>query len=84
MVSIPSPQIIVESIKQAESGKGIVVRLYEAGKTGAHARIDFGRAVRKVQECDMLAENGVDLRLKKGAVSLYFRPFEIKTLVIHY
>lgn len=81
LVSIDSPNVIVEAVKAPEKGDGFVVRIYEAGKTGSHARITFGLPVSSVSETNLLEEDGRPLDARDQSVELYLRPFEIKTLV---
>lgn len=80
LMQIDVPHVIVETIKWAETGDGVIVRLYEAERSGAWARIALGAPVAAAQETNMLEEKGRDLPIKNGTLELYFRPFEIKTL----
>jgi alpha-mannosidase len=82
LLTVDAANVIVESVKLAEDGKDLVVRLYEASRCGTHARIEFGSAVKWVEETNMLEENGRRLELETGAVRVTFRPFEIKTLKV--
>lgn len=79
-LTIGAGNIIVESIKWAESGRAFIVRLYEAGRLGTHTSIRFSPPVAKVQETNLLEEEVRSHHLRNGELSLYFRPFEIKTL----
>ncbi len=83
LLSVDAPNLIVESVKWAEDSEAFVVRLYEAGRTGVHALVSFAVPVRSVEETNLLEEDGVSIPLVDGGVSLYFRPFEIKTLVVN-
>lgn len=80
LVAVDSPNVIVESVKWAEDGKGFVVRLYEAGKTATSAIVKFGTDVKSVSETNLLEENRKAVDLVGGEVALEFRVFEIKTL----
>ena len=81
LVEVDAPNVIVESVKWAEEGDAVVLRLYEAGKTVADATVSFGFDAKSVAETNMLEENASEPRLTKvGSVRLRFRPFEIKTL----
>ena len=75
-----APNVIVESVKQVEDGEGFIVRLYEAGRTGTHAKVSFGVPVTAVSETNLLEEDAAALEIVDGTVELYLRPFEIKTL----
>ena len=82
LLSVSAPNIVVEAIKWAEEGRALVLRLYEAERSGTHAEIRFGAPVKKVEETNMLEEQPTELPIQKERTQLYFRPFEIKTLKI--
>jgi alpha-mannosidase len=80
MVTVDAANVIVESVKWAEDGKGFVVRLYEAEKTGGAANMRFGANVKSISECNLLEENRAPVAVHENAVALEFRALEIKTL----
>lgn len=80
LIQIDTPNVIVEAVKWAEDEDAVIVRLYEASKTGTHAKVSFGFAVRSVEETNLLEERAEAVSLADGGVELYFHPFEIKTL----
>ncbi|MBB4120622.1 alpha-mannosidase [Martelella radicis] len=79
-LSIESEGIAIETIKRAEDGGGLVVRLWERNGARRTARLSFDAAVGKVGEVDLLEEAVVDLHPEAGILELDFAPFEIKTL----
>lgn len=82
LLAISVANIAVEAVKWAEDGKGFVVRLYEAERSGVCAELAFGIPVRQVEQTNMLEEEGEKLAIKNNRIKVYFRPFEIKTLKI--
>ena len=80
LVQVDSPNVIVEAVKWAEDEDAVIIRLYEASKTGTNAKVRFGFPVTAIHGTNLLEERAVTLDLKEGQVELYFRPFEIKTL----
>ncbi len=82
LLTVSAPNVIIETIKWAEEAEAFVVRLYEAERSGTTAVLQFGPKIESVEETNMLEEESRALRVKSGRVSLYFRPFEIKTLKI--
>ena len=83
-VDIPSfattddTHVVIETIKRAESGEGVVIRAYE--DTGAKRKVDINLAqeYKEAYETDML-ENVIGEVSLKG---VEFKPFEIKTFLI--
>ena len=69
--------VIIETIKPAEDGNGIVIRLYE--DSGIKRTVALSIAVKgKAYEADML-ENPIK---ETNISAINFKPFEIKTIVI--
>ncbi len=81
-LTIDAPDIIVEAVKKAEDDNNIIVRLYEAANREVTAEITFGIPVIKVEEASLMEEVIRDVTLLKNAVTLSWKPFEIKTLKI--
>ena len=74
------PGVIIESVKVAEDGQGIVVRLYEAYGSRGPVRLTANLPVQTATRTDML-ENAIEpLLMQDGSVALELRPFEIVTL----
>ena len=80
LLTVDTPNVIVESVKWAEAGRAFIVRLYEAERSGTRARVSFGVPVKAATQTDMLEESPSALKLTRNGVSLYLRPFEIVTL----
>ena len=79
--ALSANNIIVESLKPAEDGSSaFVLRLYESEGTKTNATLTFGTAVAGVWAVNILEDEGEALALENNALSLTFRPFEIKTL----
>ena len=62
------------------SSDDIIVRLYEAEHKAAYARVRFGFPIRAAAEVNLMEETPVPLPVRANAVTLDFRPFEIKTV----
>jgi alpha-mannosidase len=83
LLSVDSPNVIVESVKWAEQSDAFVVRLYEAGKIGGNVTVEFNTPVQNASETNLLEEKPHILKMSDQHVSFNMRPFEIKTLVVH-
>ena len=82
LLNVDAPNVIVEAVKWAEDSEAFVVRLYEAGRTGAWTNLKSGVPVASVVETNLLEEDEQAVELSENGVRLYFRPFEIKTLLV--
>lgn len=81
LLTVGAPSVIVECVKWAEKGKRLVVRLYEAGKTGTQCDVAFNLPVKAVSETNLLEERPKRVAMRGNVASLSFRAFEIKTLL---
>jgi alpha-mannosidase len=79
-LEVSSPSVIVETVKNAEDGQAIVVRLYECVGSTADTVLRVATPLASAQECDLIENVTADLKVDGNAVSLRFRPFEIKTI----
>lgn len=82
--TLESSSVIVEAIKPCEdTQKAIILRLYEAEGTFAIATLNPSKAVTGVLETNLLEET-INVFKTAGAISLQFKPFEIKTIKLCY
>lgn len=65
--------VVIEAVKPAEDGRGIIVRMYESEKSTAAVTL---HTQLQILECDLLEK---DVRPISGN-RIMFKPFEIKTL----
>ena len=77
---IDAPEIVIETVKQAEDGQGLVVRLYESAGASTRAELACGFALAEAAEANLIEEEPKPLDVSGGALRLDFRPFEIRTL----
>jgi alpha-mannosidase len=78
-VSADCQHIVVETVKPAEDGDGLIVRLYEAHNQRGPCSISFATRVLSAQECDLLEEPIGDVKYSGNRLDFHVRPFEIKT-----
>jgi alpha-mannosidase len=79
-ITVDADNVIVESVKQAEEGSDVIVRMYEAHGSQARTGVHFGWNIGKVSEVNLLERGKDSLKVKNQRVNLKFAPFEIKTL----
>lgn len=74
--------VMLETIKAAEDGNGVIFRLYEYenARTRAELRICNGWKIASVQECNLLEEpQGEELQCSQDRFTFEIHPYEIKT-----
>ncbi len=79
-VTTDQPHIVVETIKRAEEGHGLIVRFYESQRRRGPATLTAGFDLAQVWRTNLLEENQVELAPEGPSVSLFVKPYEIVTL----
>ncbi len=81
MMSVDAPNVVIDTVKQAEDGSGdIIIRLYESKRADTQAVLTLNLPARAAALCTLLEEEREPLPIDQGRVSLSFHPFEVKTL----
>lgn len=81
LVSCDCDNVIIETVKQAENGNGIIIRMYEAWNKKTDAVINLGFEANKISTCDM-TENPIEEIGKGNQVNVKLHNFEIVTLLV--
>jgi len=82
LVSSNAKNVVIETIKPAEDGDGIILRIYECDNSLTSAVITFDIPLRTAEECNMLEEKIGDLDFCNNDVRFQIKPYEIKTFRI--
>ncbi|MDO9578603.1 MAG: alpha-mannosidase [Candidatus Cloacimonadales bacterium] len=69
----------IETIKPAEDGNGIILRLYETAGKSCSVNLEAFKDWQKLIETDMLENDEMEIELDKYFGELLFEPFEIRT-----
>lgn len=78
-LSVEKQNVLVETVKRAEGGKGYVMRLYESGGKDTETTV-FIKNMKRCALCDMLENPEKELAVRDEKVSVRFTPYEILTL----
>ena len=79
-ISCAEPNIVIETIKQAEDGQGIIVRFYESQRRRGLINLKAGFKLEAAWRTNLLEVNQTALETYGQDLSLFVRPFEIVTL----
>lgn len=80
LVSCDSPNIIIETIKRAENGDGIIVRLYESQRQRGPITLKTAYPLKRVEITDLLEEKLDSLDSTENIVKYPIKPFQIINL----
>jgi alpha-mannosidase len=82
--SVEGPGVILDAVKLAEDGSGLVFRLYEANGQAEKAVLRFFRKPKRAVSTDLLENEISPLAVKEGRLELPFRAFEIQTVKVRF
>ena len=77
----PGGGLVLDTVKRAEDGDGLILRLYEPHGARGRARLSLDLPVEAAVRCNLLEDPfGDPLPLRDGRLELDYTPFEIVTL----
>jgi len=72
--------LYVDTVKPANDGRGVIVRLYEGHGSRGPASLSFARSIASAEECDLLERRTGDVALQDAqTLTFSVRPYEVKT-----
>jgi alpha-mannosidase len=80
LVDVDQPNAIIETVKQAEDGDGVIVRLYEGERNRSTVTLTAGFEIKAAYECNLLEETLSELDVMDNQVKLKLRPYQIMTI----
>ena len=82
LASVDAKNVILETVKQAEDGDGVIVRLYECENARTTTKLHWNRPIASVTECDLQENALTDVPVEGGTFKFTIKPYEIKTFRI--
>ena len=80
LLRIDKANIVVETVKNAEDGRGIIVRCYESQRRRGPITISAGFEIAEASRSNVLEEDQEALEVDGDQITLTVRPYEILTL----
>ncbi|HVU14462.1 MAG TPA: glycoside hydrolase family 38 C-terminal domain-containing protein, partial [Phototrophicaceae bacterium] len=80
LVSVSAPNVVIETVKQAEDGNGVIVRMYEDQRNRNKFALKAGFGVAKAYICNLLEENSDEIPVQNDQVQLDITPYQIITV----
>lgn len=78
-ISCDGEDVIIDAVKQAQDGNGIIVRVYESRRVRGERTLTFNMPFSKVYECNLMEENENEVLFIDGKIKFGITPFEVKT-----
>lgn len=80
LVSVDAPNVVIETVKMAEDGSGLIVRLFENERSRGKVRVKAGFPLSAAYLCNLLEENERELAVEGDSVQIELTPYQIQTL----
>lgn len=81
-VNIDGENAFIETVKKAEDGNGIIVRICEEFNERTERTLEFGFDISSAYICDMLENELEELKIDGRKVTFKLKPFEIVTIKV--
>lgn len=81
-VSVSHDDFVIDAIKQAQDGNGIIVRGYESCRFRGERTITLDLPFTKVVECNLMEEDETEIIPDGNSFTIKVRPFEVRTFRI--
>ena len=78
-MSLDTAGVVLDAVKQAQDGGGVIVRVYEALRRHTDATLSLFAPVKAAYECNLMEENERPLSPEGSALRFSLSPFEVKT-----
>lgn len=82
LVSVADDNVVIETVKKAEDGDGVIIRMYESFNKRTNTALTVGFDFKSVTVCDLMENDIKTLRTKSNQIPLTLNPFEIVTLKV--
>lgn len=81
-VESSAKNVVIETIKVAEDGNGIIVRVYETENALTQATLCFPETIKSAEECDLMEEKINEIDSSTDELTFSIAPYEIKSFRI--
>ncbi len=78
-INCDNDDIIIDAVKQAQDGNGIIVRVYESRRVRGERTLTLNVPFSKVYECNLMEENESEIAFSGNEIKFNIKPFEVKT-----
>ena len=79
-IEVSRRNIAVDAVKPAQDGNGIILRMYEAGKSRGKVNVKFNLAeVKKVIECNLMEVDETELEFANNEFEFDITPNQVRT-----
>lgn len=80
--AVEPQNVVLETVKQAENGEGVVLRLYECENARTKTVVRLPEGAKEAYLTNLLEEIQEELPIVDGKVCFVTKPFEIQTILV--
>lgn len=80
--SVDRPNVVLETVKRAEDGDGIVVRMYESENALTKAKLTVNADFEKAYICNPLEETEGEAAVNGNVIDVVLKPYEVVTVLL--
>ncbi len=78
-ISVNRDDVIIDAVKAAQDGNGIIIRMYEAKQCRGEVTVSGALGFTRVVECNLMEQDETEIPTADGSFSFTIRPFEVRT-----
>ncbi len=82
LVSVAEPNLVIETVKKAEDGEGLIVRMYDCRRSRGEFTLRMGFPVASAWQTNILEEPLIPLEVAGSLIKGSYRPYQIITVRI--
>ena len=83
LVSCDYGNIQIDTVKQSEDGKALIIRVYEYRNKKGQGSLTVNAPVSSAFECNLCEEEDVPVSVENGRISFAIGCFEVKTFKLY-
>jgi alpha-mannosidase len=83
-LAVDQPNVIIETIKQAEDGRGVIARVFESQRRRGAFRLETGLPLSAAWRTSLLEDDQERLQVEGHALRATIRPYQILTLRLEF
>jgi alpha-mannosidase len=83
-LEVQPENVVLTATKKAEDGDALILRFYEWAGKESDVKLRLPSGAQAASETDLMERPVADLSLQDGAVTVHTKPYEIKTICVHF
>lgn len=84
LASADAKNVMIETVKQAESGSAVILRIYEYQNARGTVKVQLHEKPVSIKECDLLENELSEVQTSGEGFSFPIKPYEIKTFKVEF